>query len=185
MRSVIAFLGQECIAHVIHLREKKGKRSRSFAKCCTMRFSFFLVAVVVVFALLLVSVADGAERKARRKVKTEKVKEPPPSLKVEVKTRPQECSRKSRTGDTLSMHYTGFLPDGTVFDSSLARGPFSFKLGQGQVIPGWEQGLAGMCVGEKRKLTIPPHLAYGENGYPPVIPPAATLTFDVELLGFN
>ena len=86
-------------------------------------------------------------------------------------------------GKTVTVHYVGTLTSGTKFDSSRDRGAgFTFKLGAGQVIKGWDQGVAGMKVGQLRKLTISPDLAYGARGFPPVIPPNSTLVFEVELL---
>lgn len=90
---------------------------------------------------------------------------------------------EAKTGSAVTVHYTGWLEDGTQFDSSLDSGqPFQFVIGRGQVIQGWDQGVTGMKVGGKRQLIIPPHLAYGAQGYPGAIPPNATLTFEVELL---
>ncbi|KAG0270494.1 Peptidyl-prolyl cis-trans isomerase fpr2 [Actinomortierella ambigua] len=98
---------------------------------------------------------------------------------------PEECKQKSKDGDKLSMHYTGLLLDGKKFDSSHDRDmPFDFNLGWGMVIKGWDQGLKDMCIGEKRKLTIPSHLAYGDRAMGP-IPAKSTLIFDVELLEIN
>ena len=91
---------------------------------------------------------------------------------------------EAKAGQTVSVHYTGWLTDGKKFDSSVDRGqPFSFALGAGQVIKGWDQGVAGMKVGGKRKLTIPADLGYGARGAGGVIPPNATLLFEVDFLG--
>ncbi|XP_063801025.1 peptidyl-prolyl cis-trans isomerase FKBP2 [Pseudophryne corroboree] len=110
-------------------------------------------------------------------------KEGSKKLQIGVKKRVENCPMKSRKGDTLTMHYTGKLEDGTEFDSSIPRNqPFTFTLGAGQVIKGWDQGLLGMCEGEKRKLVIPSELGYGDRGAHPKIPGGATLVFEVELI---
>ncbi|MBX9660459.1 MAG: FKBP-type peptidyl-prolyl cis-trans isomerase [Nitrospiraceae bacterium] len=92
----------------------------------------------------------------------------------------------AKAGQTVSVHYTGWLTNGKKFDSSVDRGqPFSFRLGIGQVIKGWDEGVQGMKIGGKRKLTIPSNLGYGARGAGGLIPPHATLVFDVELLGLQ
>ena len=92
----------------------------------------------------------------------------------------------AETGKVAMVHYTGWLTDGTKFDSSLDHGePLQFRIGEGRVIQGWEKGVLGMRVGGKRRLVIPAPLGYGDRGYPPVIPGNATLVFEIELLGLQ
>jgi FKBP-type peptidyl-prolyl cis-trans isomerase len=105
---------------------------------------------------------------------------------LEIKITREGSGEGAKAGDKLEVHYTGTLKDGTKFDSSRDRGePFTFTLGAGQVIKGWDQGMIGMKVGEIRKLTIPAELGYGDRGAGTLIPPGATLIFEVELLKIN
>lgn len=102
---------------------------------------------------------------------------------LKIETLKPGAGAAAKAGDRVTVHYVGTLTDGTKFDSSRDRGEgFRFALGQGQVIQGWDRGVAGMLIGEVRKLTIPPEMGYGARGFPPVIPANATLVFEVELL---
>jgi FKBP-type peptidyl-prolyl cis-trans isomerase len=108
---------------------------------------------------------------------------PPSNEKLEIKDLVVGKGAEAKAGDSVKVHYVGTLPDGKEFDSSKKHNqPFDFELGAGRVIKGWDQGVAGMKVGGKRKLTVPPSLGYGARGFPPVIPPNSTLIFEVELL---
>ncbi|XP_063411749.1 peptidyl-prolyl cis-trans isomerase FKBP2-like [Mytilus trossulus] len=147
---------------------------------------------ISVFLCLLVSVclsvrASEEVKEMDQEVKETKEPEKKPDLKIEVVSLPEKgCdkdARKSQRLDILSMKYTGFLENGTKFESTDDHNQeFSFQLGVGQVIQGWERGMLDMCVGEKRKLTVPPHLAYGDIGAGEKIPPASTLIFECELV---
>ncbi|THH06064.1 hypothetical protein EW146_g9731 [Bondarzewia mesenterica] len=111
----------------------------------------------------------------------------PTELKIDTTYLPEDCPAKSQKGDAIKVHYTGTLfSNGNKFDSSVDRGqPLPLTLGVGQVIRGWDEGLIGMCVNEKRTLTIPSNLAYGSRGFGNVIPPNSALVFDVELVGLD
>eukprot|EP01122_Echinamoeba_exundans_P002830 TRINITY_DN12818_c0_g1_i1.p1 TRINITY_DN12818_c0_g1~~TRINITY_DN12818_c0_g1_i1.p1 ORF type:complete len:196 (+),score=58.60 TRINITY_DN12818_c0_g1_i1:41-628(+) len=140
------------------------------------RFIVVLVALAIVSGVLAQSETQGAKKKAGlAQLESVLIKE---SL---------ACDKKAQPGDTVAVHYTGKLQsNGKVFDSSRERGqPITFELGSGRVIQGWDQGIQGMCPGESRRLTIPPHLAYGDRGAGDVIPPGATLVFDVELVSIS
>jgi len=131
-----------------------------------------------------VSAAASSTPRPKKKKAGPEVITTPSGLKYQVLKKGQGSF--AMRGETVSVHYTGWLTDGTKFDSSVDRGqPFQFTLGAGQVIQGWDIGVTGMRVGEKRKLTIPPDLGYGAAGAGGVIPPNATLVFDVELLGIS
>ncbi|KAG2113355.1 hypothetical protein BD769DRAFT_1630077 [Suillus cothurnatus] len=113
--------------------------------------------------------------------------EPPKELQIAVTYLPDDCPATAKTGDAIKVHYTGTLfSDGSKFDSSLDRGqPLPIKLGMGQVIKGWDEGLQGMCLNEKRTLTIPSDMAYGARGFGSVIPAHSALVFDVELVSLQ
>lgn len=136
--------------------------------------------------LLLCLSAVGCSKKVDEpsdSYKPSTVAEVPGPTKLEIKDEVVGTGKEAKAGSVVSVHYTGTLMNGTEFDSSRKTGkPFEFPLGAGQVIKGWDQGVAGMKVGGKRKLVIPSDLAYGEAGSPPTIPPNAPLKFDVELL---
>ncbi len=107
-------------------------------------------------------------------------------MSLEIEELKVGIGQEAVAGRSVSVHYTGWLTDGTKFDSSVDRGsPFQFPLGAGRVIRGWDEGVQGMRVGGKRKLTIPSEMGYGERGAGGIIPPNATLVFEVELLGVD
>ncbi len=108
-----------------------------------------------------------------------------PNAQLKIAVLKEGSGPGAANGQTVHVHYTGKLTNGKVFDSSIGKNPLTVTLGAGQVIQGWDIGILGMKVGEKRELTIPPALGYGAQGFPGVIPPNATLIFEVELVGLN
>lgn len=151
-----------------------------------------IIAIVAVFFLLKRNATVEPMGEASTSVTTNEIStmttEKPASAGSELTmtTTKEGTGAVAKDGDLLAVHYTGYLADGTKFDSSVDRGtPFEFTLGTGMVIPGWDIGVKGMKVGEARKLVIPSKYAYGEKGFPGVIPENATLTFDVELIAIK
>jgi FKBP-type peptidyl-prolyl cis-trans isomerase FkpA len=139
----------------------------------------FWSPAVVLTGFCLLSLACFAWSAQDKKIKEKKVGDA--VLKYE--DLKEGKGEEAKKGDVVEVHYTGWLTNGKKFDSSLDRNKaFSFKLGASMVIKGWDEGVAGMKIGGKRKLTIPPELAYGADGFGGVIPPNATLVFEVELL---
>jgi len=151
---------------------------------------FSLIGVILIVLMISGCVKgannEGADIDApnEENVEEQVVVEPETTLQVEI-IQKGTGDRQVEQNDVISVHYVGTLTDGSKFDSSIDRGePFTFTVGIGQVIKGWDQGTQGMKVGEKRKLTIPANLAYGEQGSGAVIPPNSTLIFEVELVSF-
>jgi FKBP-type peptidyl-prolyl cis-trans isomerase len=140
-----------------------------------------VIAVLVIGGLAFIKSQSNTTNRNQQSPTMESTQDPQQSLVITDIT--EGSGPESKNGDTLVVHYVGTLQDGTKFDSSRDRGtPFSFTLGEGKVIRGWEEGMLGMKAGGKRTLVIPPELGYGAYGAGAIIPPNATLTFEVELL---
>lgn len=149
-----------------------------------------IIAVMIVTGLLTYLAFNGVEPELESLEEEERIDTSTTTgntmNNIQIEVAREGTGASAKNGNTVTVHYRGTLENGTVFDASYDRDePFQFILGVGQVIPGWEIGVLDMKVGEKRILTIPPEFAYGPQGIPPVIPPSATLRFEVELLGIQ
>ncbi|PIT92590.1 MAG: peptidylprolyl isomerase [Candidatus Harrisonbacteria bacterium CG10_big_fil_rev_8_21_14_0_10_42_17] len=153
----------------------------------------YIVIIIITIVVIIIGRALYQDNQTKETLQTkttienEEVMEKTPNENgLQIENIKEGTGEGAKNGDVVSVHYTGTLVDGTKFDSSLDRGtPFQFTLGTGTVIKGWDQGILGLKVGGKRKLTIPPELGYGANGLGAIIPPNATLIFDVELIAIN
>ncbi|CAI5514967.1 unnamed protein product [Closterium sp. Naga37s-1] len=151
---------------------------------------------VLSLLLLAAILASGTDLDPRDPTNTAAASQPPEvtgkqekdvtQLQIGVKFKPKKCGATAHLNDRVKVHYRGFLTDGRQFDNThdLDK-PVEFRIGAGSVIKGWENGVLGMCLGEKRKLKIPPHLGYGDEGHVYGIPPGATIIFDVQLVGLE
>ncbi|GJP80606.1 hypothetical protein CLOP_g10808 [Closterium sp. NIES-67] len=138
-----------------------------------------LLLLVAVFATEMAAASEPPEV-------TGKQEKDVTQLQIGVKFKPKRCSVTAHINDRVKVHYRGFLTDGKQFDNTYDLDqPVQFRLGAGSVIKGWENGVLGMCMGEKRKLKVPPHLGYGDEGHVYGIPPGATIIFEVQLVGLE
>jgi FKBP-type peptidyl-prolyl cis-trans isomerase len=171
------------------MKTQNGISQKFFRSSLVIPFALILFAAVSVNTSNVITVAQADEAAAPADSKPDFVKD---KAKLDKTTKLQKIDKKkgkgaeAKSGQKVTVHYTGWLTDGTKFDSSKDRNqPFPFDLGAGHVIKGWDEGVAGMKVGGQRRLIIPADMGYGERGAPPAIPPNSVLVFDVELLGVD